>query len=197
PNRPDCTGVRGIARDLAAAGLGTLKPMARTEKIAPTFDSPIRWVIDPAPDNACPHVAGRYFRGVRNGPSPKWLQERLKAIGLRPISALVDITNYVSVDLGRPLHVFDARKLAGGTLHMRVAREGELFMALTEKAYTLSAGMTVIADTKGVHGVGGIMGGLESSCTDATTEVFLEVALFDPVKVAETGRRLQINSDAR
>ncbi|HVO15505.1 MAG TPA: phenylalanine--tRNA ligase subunit beta [Alphaproteobacteria bacterium] len=197
PNRPDCTGVRGIARDLAAAGLGTLKPMARTEKIAPELDSPIRWVIDADPANACPHVAGRYFRGVKNGPSPKWLQERLKAVGLRPISALVDITNYVSVDLGRPLHVFDAAKLAGGTLHMRVAKDGEPFMALTEKAYTLSAGMTVIADPKGVHGVGGIMGGLSSSCTEATTEVFLEVALFDPIKVAETGRRLQINSDAR
>jgi phenylalanyl-tRNA synthetase beta chain len=197
PNRPDCTAVRGIARDLAAAGLGTLKPMTRAEPTVPEIDSPICWVIDPAPDNACPHVAGRYFRGVKNGPSPKWLQERLKAIGLRPISALVDITNYVSVDLGRPLHVFDAAKLAGGTLHMRVARDGEPFMALTEKAYTLSAGMTVIADRKGVHGVGGIMGGLDSSCTAATTEVFLEVALFDPIKIAETGRRLQINSDAR
>jgi phenylalanyl-tRNA synthetase beta chain len=197
PNRPDCTGVRGVARDLAAAGLGSLKPMARAEPTKPTFDSPIRWVIDADPANACPHVAGRAFRGVKNGPSPKWLQDRLKAIGLRPISALVDITNYVSVDLGRPLHVFDASKLAGGTLHMRVAKDGEPFMALTEKAYTLAAGMTVIADTKGVHGVGGIMGGLESSCTEATTEVFLEVALFDPIKVAETGRRLQINSDAR
>lgn len=196
PDRADCLGVAGIARDLAAAGAGRLRPFDATP-VAGTFDSPIRWRIDiPADPKACPYVAGRYFRNVTNGPSPKWLQERLLAIGLRPISALVDITNFVTFDLGRPLHVFDARKLSGD-LVMRFARDGETIDALDGRTYTLADGMTVIADANGVHGIGGIMGGEASGCTEATTDVFLEVALFDPVRTAKTGRALGIDSDAR
>jgi phenylalanyl-tRNA synthetase beta chain len=196
PNRPDCTGVRGIARDLAAAGLGTLKPFDIAAPVDGAYDSPVSWQI--ADDgNACPYVVGRHFRGVKNGPSPKWVQDRLRAVGLRPISALVDVTNYVSLDLGRPLHVFDAGKLANRTLTMRRARDGEKFMALVEREYELDAEMTVIGDGDTAEGLAGVMGGLDSSCTEETTEVFLEVALFDPVSVAATGRKLQIESDAR
>ena len=196
PNRPDCTGVRGIARDLAAAGLGTLKLLARAAPVAGTYDSPIDWRI--ANDgNACPYVVGRHFRGVRNGPSPRWMQQRLLAIGLRPISALVDVTNYVSIDLGRPLHVFDAATLAGDALVMQRATNGQPFRALTGKDYALDDQMTIIADERGAHGIGGVMGGEASMCTEGTTEVFLEVALFDPVQVAATGRRLNLQSDAR
>ena len=198
PNRGDCLGVRGVARDLAAAGLGTLKPM-EFGPVDGGHVSPIRWAIDPhtLASGACPVVAGRHFRGVKNGPSPAWLQRRLTAIGLRPISALVDVTNYVSYDLGRPLHVYDAAKLSGDTLHMRPAREGETILALDGKTYTLSDGMTVIADAAGVHGIGGVMGGEETGCTETTTDVFLEAAWFDPVAVAETGRKLELQSDAR
>ena len=198
PNRPDCLGVRGIARDLAAAGLGTLKPDHRIERAPGAFASPIKWLRDlPAgAEDACPFVVGRYFRNITNGPSPRWLQDRLRAIGLRPISALVDITNYVTIDLGRPLHVFDADKLAGD-LTMRLAHEGEALAALNGKTYTLDATMTVIADARGVQGIGGIMGGEASGCTEATRNVFLEVALFDSVRTAATGRKLQIESDAR
>ena len=196
PNRPDCAGVRGIARDLAAAGLGTLKPFTDATPVPGTFDSPIRWAI--ANDgNACPYVVGRYFRGVQNGPSPAWMQRLLRAVGLRPISALVDITNYVTIALGRPLHVFDANKLAGAELAMRRARDGEEILALDGKTYRLDAGMTVIADPNGVHGIGGVMGGEVTGCTAATTELFLEVALFDPKPVANTGRALNLLSDAR
>jgi phenylalanyl-tRNA synthetase beta chain len=195
-NRPDANGVRGLARDLAARGLGTLKPLA-AQKVPGTFASPIAWKRDlaSAPD-ACPFVVGRYFRGVTNGPSPAWLQRRLKAIGLRPISALVDITNFVTYDLGRPLHVFDADKLAGD-LTMRLARPGETIAALDGKTYTLDGETVVIADAKGVHGIGGIMGGEESGCSPTTRNVFLEVALFDPVRVRRSGRALGILSDAR
>ncbi|MFB0922290.1 MAG: phenylalanine--tRNA ligase subunit beta, partial [Alphaproteobacteria bacterium] len=147
--------------------------------------------------NACSYVVGRHFRGVTNGPSPKWLQDRLRAVGLRPISALVDVTNYVSLDLGRPLHVFDAAKLKNDTLTMRRAKDGEDFMALVERACTLDREMTVIGDGDTVEALAGVMGGLESSCTEETTDVFLEVALFDPVSVATTGRKLQMESDAR
>ncbi len=197
PNRQDCLGVRGVARDLAAAGLGTLKPFA-VETVAGAFDSPIQWRRDlPAGDDgACPMVVGRTFRNVTNGPSPEHVQRRLRAIGLRPISALVDITNYVTHDLGRPLHVFDADKLTGD-LTMRLARAGETLAALDGKRYDLDETMTVIADDKTVHGIGGIMGGAASSCTAETTNVFLEVALFDRVRTAATGRKLQIESDAR
>ena len=196
PNRPDCTGVRGIARDLAAAGLGTLKPFTRAEPVDGTYDSPIAWAI--ADDgNACHYVVGRHFRGVTNGPSPQWAQDRLRAIGLRPISALVDVTNYVSIDLGRPLHVFDAAKIKNDTLTMRRARVDEPFYALIDKHYTLDPDCTVIGDGDKAEGLGGIMGGMDTSCVPETTEVFLEVALFDPVQVAASGRALQIESDAR
>ena len=197
PNRPDCAGVRGIARDLAAAGLGSLKPL----DVAPvegTFESPVQWRRDFAGEaaGACPMVVGRAFRGITNGPSPQWMQDRLTAIGLRPISALVDITNYVTFDLARPLHVFDVDALAGD-LTMRLARDGETIGALDGKDYALDADMTVIADDDGVQGIGGVMGGAGSGCGDDTTTVFLEVALFDPIRTAATGRKLAIASDAR
>ncbi len=193
PNRPDALGVRGIARDLAAAGLGVLKPWPH-HTIRGAFSSPIAWRI--AGRNACPFVVGRYFRHVRNRPSPDWLQRRLKAIGLRPISALVDVTNYVTHDLGRPLHVFDADKLAGD-LTMRLARDGEEILALDGKTYRLDATMTVIADADDVHGIGGVMGAEPSGCTPETRNIFLEVALFDRLAIAATGRKLGIQSDAR
>ncbi len=194
PNRPDALGIRGVARDLAAMGVGTLKPWP-VKPVKGTFQSPIAWKI--APDgNACPFVVGRYFRNVTNRPSPEWMQRRLVAIGLRPISALVDITNYVTYDLGRPLHVFDADKLAGD-LTMRLAREGEEILALDGKTYKLDPSITVIADANGAHGIGGVMGGENTGCTPETKNVFLEVALFDRVKVAAAGRMLGIQSDAR
>ncbi len=196
-NRPDCLGVRGIARDLAAAGLGKLKPVD-LPPVKGSFASPIKWRRDLSGElgRACPFVAGRYFRGLKNRPSPQWLKDRLLAIGLRPISALVDITNYVTFDLGRPLHVFDADKLAGD-LTMRMAKPGETILALDGKTYRLDGEMVVIADAKAVHGIGGIMGGAASGCTETTANMFLEVALFDPKRTAATGRRLGIESDAR
>lgn len=196
PDRGDCLGVRGVARDLAAAGLGTLKPLDTTP-VEGTYDPPITWTRADAVGEDCAYVAGRHFRGLKNGPSPAWMQRRLTAIGLRPISALVDITNYVSFDLGRPLHVFDAAKIKGDTLIMTPAAGGEEILALNGTTYTLEAGMTMIADGNGAEGIGGVMGGELSGCTDETTEMFLEVALFDPTRVAETGRRLNILSDAR
>ena len=197
PNRGDCLGVRGIARDLAAAGMGRLKPLD-APAVPGVFESQRRWLRDLPGDDGplCPYVAGRTFRNVKNGPSPRWLQDRLRAIGLRPISALVDITNFVTMDLGRPLHVFDAHKLKGD-LTMRLAREGEEILALDGKTYSLDPSMVIIADEVGPHGIGGIMGGEDSGVTEETTEVFLEVALFDPVRVAATGRKLGIHSDAR
>ena len=197
PDRADCLSVAGIARDLAAAGLGRLVPRDLSP-VAGTFESPLKWRRDLPADrqDACPLVVGRYFRGLRNGPSPRWLQDRLTAIGLRPISALVDITNYVTIDLGRPLHVFDAKKLAGD-LTMRMAREGEEILALDGKTYRLDSGMTVIADGRELHSIGGVMGGENSGCTESTTEMFLEVALFDPIRTTVTGRKLGIESDAR
>jgi phenylalanyl-tRNA synthetase beta chain len=197
PNRPDCLGVHGIARDLAAAGLGTLKPLG-ADKVPGTYQSPIKWThgYEPAPDSPCPLVVGRHFRGIKNGPSPDWLQRRLKAIGLRPISALVDITNLVTFDLNRPLHVFDAKKLAGD-LVMRQARDGEQMLALDGKTYTLDPSIAVIADAKGIHGLGGIMGGEDTGVAEATTEVFLEVAYFDAIRTAASGRKLGVLSDAR
>ncbi len=197
PNRGDCLGVRGIARDLAAAGLGTLKPFDAAP-VPGSFDSPIAWQRDLPGDlqDACPYVAGRYFRNIKNGPSPAWMQARLRAIGLRPISALVDITNYVTYDLGRPLHVFDADKVNGNPT-MRMARAGEEILALDGESYQLDPDMVVIADEGGPEGIGGVMGGERSGCTETTTNVFLEVALFEPVRVAATGRKLGIQSDAR
>lgn len=197
PNRGDCLGVHGIARDLAASGLGRLKPL-KADPVKGSFTSPIQWRRDLPVEkaDACPMVVGRLFRNVKNGPSPKWLQDRLRAIGLRPISALVDITNYVTYDLGRPLHVFDADRLSGDPA-MRMARKGETLLALNGKSYELDAEMVVIADDRRVLAIGGIMGGAETGCTETTTNVFLEVALFDPIRVAASGRRLGIESDAR
>jgi len=196
PNRPDALGVRGLARDLAARGLGTLKPLP-VPAIAGQFDSPISVRIDPAlTARGCPHFAGRVIRGVTNGPSPAWLQARLKAIGLRPISALVDITNFFTFGLNRPLHVFDAARVHGD-LRIRPATAGEQFVALDGKTYTLAPGQMVIADDTGPESLAGIMGGDASACTPATTEVFLESAFWDPITIATTGRALKINSDAR
>jgi phenylalanyl-tRNA synthetase beta chain len=197
PNRPDALGVRGIARDLAARGLGVLKPLS-VPAIQGGFPSPVSVKIDDAlKAKGCPHFAGRTIRGVKNGPSPDWLQARLKAIGLRPISALVDITNYFTFGLNRPLHVFDVAKVQGGALRIHPAQGGETFLALDGKTYTLRAGMMAISDAAGVESLAGIMGGEHSGCTDETTEVFLESAFWDPITVAATGRALKINSDAR
>ncbi|MEL6773535.1 MAG: phenylalanine--tRNA ligase subunit beta [Pseudomonadota bacterium] len=197
PNRPDALGVAGVARDLAARGLGTLK----TPAVAPvpgTYPSPITVEIDPALiDKGCPVFAGRLIRGVKNGPSPDWLQRQLRAIGLRPISALVDVTNYLTFDRARPLHVFDAAKVKGALLRIHPAAGGESLTALDDKDYTLEAGMMAISDAEGVESIAGIMGGLATGCTEETTDVFVESAYWDPVTIAATGRRLKINSDAR
>ncbi|MFN3231372.1 MAG: phenylalanine--tRNA ligase subunit beta [Alphaproteobacteria bacterium] len=197
PNRQDCLGVRGIARDLAAAGLGTLKPDPYGT-VPGTFASPvsIQLKLDDVEAPACPVFTGRYIRGVRNGPSPDWMQRRLTAIGLRPISALVDVTNYLSYDRARPLHVYDADKLAGD-IHVRIAKTGETMLALDEKDYTLAGEECVIADDSGPIALGGVMGGMSTGCTEETTNVVLESALFDPLRTAYTGRTLNIDSDAR
>jgi len=193
PNRADCLGVRGIARDLAAAGLGPLKPLDVTP-VEGSFRSPIAIRIDD--QTACPLFLGRHIRGLKNGPSPRWLRQRLEAIGLRPITALVDITNFLTFDLNRPLHVFDAGKLRGG-LVVRFARAGESIAALNGRVYELDSEITAIADAAGVQSLGGVIGGEPTGCTEATTEVFVEAALFDPIRTAATGRRLEIASDAR
>jgi phenylalanyl-tRNA synthetase beta chain len=197
PNRPDCLGVRGIARDLAAAGLGKLKKDT-LKPVKGRFPSPfpIELEFDKQNENACQVFAGRLVRGVKNGPSPDWLQRRLKAIGLRPIYALVDITNYISYDRGRPLHVYDADKLAGA-IRARLGRKGETFLALYGKTYAVDGDMCVIADDRAVLGLGGVIGGEDTGVTDATTNVFIESAWFDPKRTARTGRRLGIQSDAR
>jgi len=194
PNRGDALSVRGVARDLAAAGLGALKPFA-PDAVPAAFASPVRWEI--ADPRACVFVLGRALRGLRHGPSPRWLQDRLVAIGLRPINALVDVTNLFTFDLGRPLHVFDLGKVRGGTLTMRMAREGESLAALNGKAYALTAEDGVIADGAGVESLGGIIGGAHSGCDEGTTEAFIECALFDPVRVALSGRRHDVRTDAR
>ncbi|MEY5037440.1 MAG: hypothetical protein RL472_546 [Pseudomonadota bacterium] len=197
PNRPDALGVRGIARDLAARGLGKLKPLEIPE-IKGAFASPITVQIDDAlKAKGCPHFAGRTIRGVTNGPSPDWLQARLKAIGLRPISTLVDITNYFTFGLNRPLHVFDVAKVQGSVLRVHAAAGGESHAALDGKTYSLREGMMAISDAAGVESLAGIMGGEHSGCTEDTTEVFLESAWWDPITVATTGRALKVNSDAR
>jgi phenylalanyl-tRNA synthetase beta chain len=197
PNRGDCLGVRGIARDLAAAGLGTLKPL-EIKAVPGAYKSPINVSLDfPAgAEKACPIFVGRHIRNVKNGPSPAWLQQRLKAIGLRPISALVDITNFFTYDLGRPLHVFDAAKVKGNIV-ARLAKSGETLLALDGKEYALDDSITVIADDAGPEGLGGVMGGEHSGCSFETTEVFVESAWFDPLRTAATGRKLGIHSDAR
>ncbi|QIE46787.1 phenylalanine--tRNA ligase subunit beta [Pseudohalocynthiibacter aestuariivivens] len=196
PNRPDALGVRGIARDLAARGLGRMKP-APEAQVQGQFPCPINVTIDhDARENGCEVFAGRLIRGVTNGPSPDWLQTRLRAIGLRPISALVDITNFFTYDRNRPLHVFDAGKVTGD-LRIHRAKGGETLIGLDEKEYTFSEGMVVISDDNGVESIGGIMGGLQTGCTADTTDVFLEAAFWDTVQIATTGRALKINSDAR
>jgi phenylalanyl-tRNA synthetase beta chain len=193
PNRQDCMGVRGIARDLAATGIGTLKPLA-VPQIEGSFPCPVPITIEDP--EGCPAFFGRAIRGLTNGASPDWMQRRLKAAGQRPISALVDITNYVMIDLGRPSHAYDIAKLAGG-LTARAARAGEKVLALNEKEYALEPFMTVIADDVQVHDIGGIMGGEDSGVSEATTGVMLEVAYFTPEKIARTGQALALTSDAR
>jgi phenylalanyl-tRNA synthetase beta chain len=193
PNRQDCMGVRGIARDLAAAGLGTLKPL-KVPAIAGSFPCPTEIRI--ADPEGCPAFYGRVVRGVTNGESPDWMQARLKAAGQRPISALVDITNYVMLDHGRPSHAYDLAKLTGA-VSARRAVEGETVTALNGKDYTLTADMTVIADEAGVHDIAGIMGGEHSGCAESTRDVLLEVAYFTPERIARTGQALALTSDAR
>ncbi len=196
PNRADCLGVRGIARDLAARGLGRLRPLEGTP-VKGAFASPIGIALDfPADDVACPHFIGRYIRGVRNVESPPWLRRLLADVGLRPISALVDITNFLLLDRCRPLHVFDADTIAGG-LTVRFSRAGETLAALDGRTYDLGAGAVVIADQDGVLSLGGIMGGESSGCTEGTVNVLLESAWFEPRAIAAAGRRLGIESDAR
>ena len=197
PNRVDALGVRGVARDLAASGLGRLKPLDE-QPVNGGFTSPraVAMGLPAGQEHRCPQFVGRTIKGVKNGPSPAWLADRLKAIGLRPVSALVDITQYITADLGRPLHTFDDAKLSG-PVGPRFARTGETVAALNGKTYTLDPDMVVIADDAAAVGIGGIMGGEPSSVGHGTTTVFLESALFDPLNIAATGRKLQINSDAR
>jgi phenylalanyl-tRNA synthetase beta chain len=193
PNRQDCMGVHGIARDLAAAGLGTLKPI-EVPDIAGAFPCPIEIRTDDP--EGCPAFYGRAIRGVRNGPSPTWLQQRLKAVGQRPISALVDMTNYIMLSYGRPLHVYDLAKLQGAIVARR-ARDGEELLALNGRTYRLDPTMTVIADDAHVHDIGGIMGGELSGVTETTTDILIECAYFDPEHIALTGQKLALASDAR
>jgi phenylalanyl-tRNA synthetase beta chain len=199
PNRQDCMGVRGIARDLAAAGLGTLRPLAevyRMAELAPIAGN------DPAPDVAtrdvegCPAFYAQAVSGVTNGASPEWMRSKLKAIGQKPISLLVDITNFISIDLGRPLHVYDCAKLSG-RLVARKATDGEQVEALNGKTYALDSTMTVIADDHMVHDIGGIMGGAHSGVSETTTDILIECAYFTPEHIARTGQKLALTSDAR
>jgi phenylalanyl-tRNA synthetase beta chain len=192
PNRQDCMGVRGIARDLAAAGLGTLKPL-EVEPVPTSGAGPEVRIEAP---EGCPAYFGQTVSGVTNTASPDWMQRRLKAVGQRPISTLVDITNYVMIDLGRPLHVYDKAKLSGA-LVVRRAKPGEQVLALNEKTYTLDESVTVIADDNGVHDIGGIMGGEDTGVSETTTEVVIECAFFDPDHIARTGQKLNLTSDAR
>ena len=193
PNRPDCLGVYGIARDLAAAGLGTLNPIV-VDHDPGSFPCPVEVRTDDA--EACPAFYARVIRGVKNGPSPDWVQARLKAAGQRPISALVDLSNLLMLAHARPSHVYDLAKLNGPVV-ARKAKAGETVLALNGKDFTLEDGMTVIADDSGVHDIAGIMGGEHSGCTEDTTDVLLEIAYFDPETIAATGRKLNLTSDAR
>jgi phenylalanyl-tRNA synthetase beta chain len=196
PNRPDALGVEGIARDLAARGLGTLKTPA-IASVKGSFKSPISVVLaDDVKDGPCPLFIGRYIRGVKNGPSPQWLQDRLRAIGLRPISALVDMTNLMTFDRNRPMHVFDADKVAGD-IEVRLAKAGEKLVALDEKEYEFDGTEVLICDASGPESIGGIMGGMASGCSEDTVNVFVEAALFDKIGIAATGRKHKVMSDAR
>lgn len=198
PNRQDALGIHGIARDLAARGLGTLKPL-KEDTVKGSFPCPISVTIDAdtAGDGGCHVFAGRLIKGVKNGPSPQWLQDRLRAIGLRPISALVDVTNFFTFDRNRPLHVFDADKVKGGALRIHRAKAGQTLVGLDEKEYAFTDGQVVISDAEGIESIGGIMGGLATGCTEETVNVFLEAAVWDRIQIAHTGRALKINSDAR
>ncbi|MEA2796234.1 MAG: phenylalanyl-tRNA synthetase beta chain [Bradyrhizobium sp.] len=193
PNRPDCTGVHGIARDLSAADMGKFRDPA-IRPIKGEFPCPVKVTIEDA--TLCPGFALRLVRGVKNGPSPEWLQKRLTSIGLRPINALVDITNFMTYDRARPLHVFDAAKVSGN-LTVRRARDGEMLLALDGRTYTLDSGVCVIADDHGVESLAGIMGGEASGCSEDTTDVLIESALWNEINIAQTGRKFGINSDAR
>jgi phenylalanyl-tRNA synthetase beta chain len=193
PNRADWLGVRGVARDLAAAGLGKLKPDP-TQPARGSFPCPIEIKVD---GEACPVFAGRLIRGVKNGPSPAWLQQRLTSVGLRPINALVDVTNLLTHDRARPLHVYDAAKLTGGFVEARLGREGEKVEALDGETYEITPEVCVIADGSGAIGLGGVMGGESTKVLDETTDVFVECAWFDPIRTAQTGRTLGIISDAQ
>ncbi len=196
PNRPDALGVAGIARDLAARGLGTLKTPA-IATVKGSFKSPISVSLaDDVKDGPCPLFIGRYIRGVKNGPSPAWVQDRLRAIGLRPISALVDMTNLMTFDRNRPMHVFDADKVAGN-IEVRLAKAGEHLMALDDKDYVFDGSEVLICDDNGPQSIGGIMGGRASGCSDDTVNVFVEAALFDRIGIAASGRKHKVMSDAR
>lgn len=195
PNRPDALGVRGIARDLAARGLGKMKP-CEVEIVPATIQSGLSVSIDNDTLDGCPVFTGRLIKGVKNGPSPQWLQDQLRAIGLRPISFLVDVTNFFAYDQNRPLHVFDADKVAGN-LRIHRAVGGEVMTALDDKDYTLQAGQMVISDDNGVQSIAGIMGGADTGCSNETVNVFVESAFWDTVQIAYAGRALKINSDAR
>ncbi len=193
PNRQDCTGVHGIARDLSAADMGKFKDPG-IKPIKGEFPCPVKVTVEDA--TLCPGFALRLVRGVKNGPSPEWLQKRLTSIGLRPINALVDITNFMTYDRARPLHVFDAAKVKGN-LVVRRARDGETLLALDGRTYTLDPSICVIADDHGVESLAGIMGGEASGCDENTTDVLIESALWNEINIAQTGRKLGINSDAR
>ncbi|NJM51747.1 MAG: phenylalanine--tRNA ligase subunit beta, partial [Sphingomonadales bacterium] len=193
PNRQDCMGVRGIARDLAAAGLGKLKPLDIPQIAS---NGPCAAEIRTDDSEGCPAFFGRSIHGVTNGTSPEWMQKRLKSAGQKPISAIVDITNYVMLDHGRPSHAYDLAKLSGAVVARRAAG-GETVTALNDKEYRLDEGMTVIADDNGVHDIAGIMGGVHSGCSEATTDVLLELAYFTPERIAKTGQALMLTSDAR
>ena len=194
PNRSDWLGVAGIARDLAAAGIGTLKDLSVTP-VPGNFPCPVEIRVDGS--NACPAFAGRVIRGLKNGPSPAWMQDLLRAVGLRPINALVDVTNFLTYDRARPLHVYDAAKIAGGVIEARLGRAGESVAALDGKTYRVTDEMCVIADSSGAIGLGGVMGGESTGSTLETTEVFIESAWFDPIRTAQTGRDLGLVSDAQ
>jgi phenylalanyl-tRNA synthetase beta chain len=198
PNRPDCTGVRGIARDLAAAGLGKLKPEKKLPVVEGKYDCPIdiRLEFPAGSESACSCFAGRYVRGITNGPSPAWMQQRLKAAGQRPINAVVDVTNYVAIDRGRPLHVYDADKLVGA-IRARLARKGETFLALDKKTYSCEESMCVIADDRAVLGLGGIIGGEDTGSTATTRNILIECAYFDPQRTAVSGREAKVQTEAR
>ena len=195
PNRGDALGVRGIARDLAARGLGRLIDR-ECDPVPGAFPCSVTVTIDDDARDGCPVFYGRVIRGVTNGPSPRWLQDQLRAIGLRPISFLVDVTNFFTYDRNRPLHVFDADKIHGG-LRVHAATGGESLVGLDDKEYRFTPGMTLISDAEGVESIAGVMGGARTGVTEATRNVFVEAAYFDPVRTALTGRALKINSDAR